>query len=292
MSHAELPIPYPQTEFINELTEGMNPLGVDLVRGVYLGYIFGQQDNSLTRRFGATAAEEVQFWLPHEKPEYHQVRKEVEDFFKADGADRLARTSFEAIGKPDSDFVRVGREYFIEEAWRACLGRLPSQDRLEAVRPLHQVLSETPAAARRRRWEEAMREDPDEISLRQEVGRLRQRWRRPLGLIRDFIVIDTQHVASDELVPLSPRSLHESLFREAVLQSRPTGSGIFNLLFSNMRDYTAAGLAEPCLAALGRVWSEHHSEGFLPEDYQAFLRSRTISDRLRGLILRRALKGI
>ncbi|HEX8762908.1 MAG TPA: hypothetical protein VF733_04080 [Candidatus Saccharimonadales bacterium] len=269
MSQAELPTYFPQTEFIGQVAEGMHPLGVDLVRATYLGYYFGQHDKSLTRQFGETAAQEVYFWLPHEKSHYPEVREQVADFFREEGADRLARVD-------GDDVLRIGREHYIDEAWRTCNANLPSQEQLDKTPPLHHFLIRA----------------EDDITFRDllgvwgEIDNLKQEWVDAVRFMREFLTVDAMQTNKGGSLG-HPRPSHQSLFREAVLRGQQTGSGAFNLLFSSMRDHTAGGLAKAHLKQLGSVWSWHHSETFLPDEYKVIAESQPLRDRMLYWVVRK-----
>lgn len=263
----ELVAPYPNTEFIDQTVESMHPLGVGLVRAVYLAQHFGQAHAGLTDVLAEVSAGEVDYWLPEEKRDYPAIRNRVAAFFANQGAERLAEASTAGIDPVDAGLVRGIKTDFLDRSWRVCQAALPSPEVLRNFTPVHEQLRE------QNRPRSFLEELGDDIlhPLRLLKGTTEE-WRDTrfkLDITNRFMMVDAAAIAEGRRPGTFVSDPHESMTREAVLMRRPTGSATFNLLFSRMQSLAAANAVQPGFRAAARAWSEQHpGELFVLEQNQ------------------------
>jgi hypothetical protein len=295
--------PFPQTSFIEQATDGMNPLGVGMVRAVYLAQHFGQADNWLTDKFASDSAGEVGFWLADEKQEYNSVRQEVSHFFKTDGASRLATASLTGHEAPadDLDLVQGVRTDYIDRSWRVCAARLPDERSLREAPPYHKLIIEsnrTNNLSLREAWREAKAATAaDSDKAKQHLEHGEESWLRVRYALKNLVTLDTQALTNGSRPTMPAGFPVESYVREAVLACRPTGSRAFNMLMDVLQSYATGGEASQELNQLRKVWrSQNTGQQFWPEAYEEARDNLRLTQRVATgiwrIILRRRFKEL
>lgn len=243
----DVPVPsHPSLEFMSELISDMSPAAQQLVEDTYRAHYFGQGDQGLTEGFAVLSSTGALGWGVEQKEDHYRIKREVCDFFDADGSRHIARLALD-----HHDIAEQGRIDSKASAIRSCW------DSVHANLPTYNEALEVPSMA------ELERPARQERSVQGSVD-----------FISQFIQIDTAWVrAGREPGMYEDKDARISLTRESILMRpyRKSGSKMFDDMLTGFQRTILIGKCMPELRDLAYAWQKYHADNFMPDFYKTWV---------------------